>query len=347
MKMSGMKTENLCDRMRWMRPYANDANDANTIQSNTKQCKATLLGRSLCPNFPAKSGIFSEIFVSLFENYFNPAPVGIVPLREWLLTSHFKKAIEMIRNEPDKSKRRELKAGLPAITPSGIFSKRCATGLIQHSGIVCIDIDQEDNPHISDFTAITDRLTDISGLLYIGLSVGGKGLFLLVRIANPKRHEEHFHALADDLKIKGITIDGSCKDLARLRGVSYDPLPFYNPNAGKYEKLLSPVCHHTSPAKHDDPTLTERRVGLLVAQVDRTNISIADDYPTWYAAGRSLAAEFGEYGREWYHAISKQSSKYQRRQCDEQYTRCLQTCSRTSISTFFGICKRFGLYAKT
>ena len=56
--------------------------------------------------------------------------------------------IEAIRKESDKDKISALKRKLPAFLFSGIFSKRDDSSLTQHSGIICIDLD---NVPVVDF----------------------------------------------------------------------------------------------------------------------------------------------------------------------------------------------------
>ena len=287
-----------------------------------------------------------KILVSVFENFFNPVPIGEVPIDDWLFDSRFRAQVKEIRIEPDKLKRRELKSKLPSITPSGTFSKRCNSGLIQHSGFICMDVDQKDNPKITNWEALKGTITDLDGLYYSGLSASGKGLFLVIKVAYPEKHTEHFIALAADLKNRGVNPDASCGDVTRLRGASFDPQPYYNPSVSPYKKLLTPEIRSVASTELQNPSRTAYRVRNLVEQIERTGVNIADYYPSWYAIGRALGAEFGEHGREWFHTISRQSPKYERKQCNIQYDNCLRTCSKTSIATFFGLCKEFGVTLK-
>ena len=236
-------------------------------------------------------------------------------------------------------------------TPSGVFSKRSNAGLIRHSGMICIDIDQKDNPDINDWEALKSTISDFPGLWYAGLSVSGSGLFLIVTVKYPDKHLEHFHAIAGDLLERGVLVDAGCKDVSRLRGASYDPQPLYSPSVAPYEKirLSKPISTATSVASASlgNRDLTAYRVDKLIGMIERSGIDITDDYnKEWYPIGRALAAEFGEEGRGRYHAISSQSSKYDPKECDMQYDRCLRSCSRTSIGTFFRICKQYGITAR-
>ena len=293
-----------------------------------------------------------KIKVSLFENYQSAKPIGEVDLLEHVLSSRWKTQVEAIRRESDKEKRGQMKMSLPSVTTSGTFKKRCVSGLIQHSGVICIDIDAKENPHAKDWDNIKTTISHLPGLWYAGFSASGNGLFALFRLKYPEKHKEHFSALTMDLKRLGITVDQSGSDVCRLRGVSYDEQPFYNPSAFTYDKYRT-ITHNptsiiaTSPATSiQNPDTTSRRVNIIVAKIEASGIDITNDYNDWFAIGRSLAAEFGEYGRTWFHLISRQYGNYNHQQCGIQYSRCLKTCSRTSIATFFGICKKYGLYAK-
>lgn len=63
--------------------------------------------------------------VSLFRCKKNKAPVKTVDIREWLLQrNEYTPIVEKLRETDDEEKRKYLKSSLPAITVSGVFSKR-------------------------------------------------------------------------------------------------------------------------------------------------------------------------------------------------------------------------------
>ena len=311
------------------------------------------IGRS---TFGRKKNFFrpyeNEIKVSFFRNFKITKPTQDVLLDDWLLTDFFKKEVEAIRREADKDRRRALKSRLPAITPSGIFSERRINGLIRHSGIICIDIDAKDNPAISDFNALKSIISDMDGLYYAGLSASGNGLFLMYRIAYPDKHLEHFRALVSDLKQLNIMADTSCSDVCRIRFASFDANPIYNPDASDYRKtqtLENPapnIGHSPNQSLTPSQSLTTHRVRQLVEQIERSHTNIADHYTVWHVIGCALASEFQESGRHFFHAISKQSAKYQPDQCDKQYDYCIESCQRTTIKTLFWYCKNNGIFAR-
>ena len=311
----------------------------NTKQYNTKQYN--FLGRR-------EESDARKIKVSYFRNYTEAEPSGVVSLADFLLQPLYREKIEKIRRCSDKRRRRDMKRKLPAITPAGVFSRRCNDGLIRPSGMVGVDVDGEDNPHIDNWEAVKQTISDFSGLWYAGLSASGNGLFLLFKVKHPEQYGRNFDALTQELSRRGIQVDTACRDIARLRGASYDPAPFFNPDAKLYDCRPAPkpasICRSCQVEAFCGDT--EERVGRLVCRIERYGINMADAYPDWYALGRSLAAAFGEAGRGWFHVVSAQSPKYNPRECDIQYNGCLRTCSRTSISTFFWYCKQYGLMSK-
>jgi len=325
-----------------MRTNPNDTERIQTV-SNRIEEKRRELNRM---EYLGRSFFGEKIRVSFFENYRNPNPIGVVEVFGWLSSSRYRKEIEALRSERDEGKRRLMKSLLPAITPSGTFSHRRNSGLVQYSGLICLDIDQKDNPLISDFSAIKGTLVDFEGLTYCALSASGSGLFMLVKVAYPEKHLEHFYSLERDFKERGLTVDTACKDVARLRGATYDPHPYYNPLASPYEKTLIPDVKPAPSTDLPDSGVTAYRVKRLIERIEHVGADVVNSYQDWYATGRALASEFGEFGRGLFHNISRQSLKYDPHQCDLQFNRCLQTCSRTTIATLFAICKQHGIYAK-
>ncbi|MEM8525904.1 MAG: BT4734/BF3469 family protein [Bacteroidota bacterium] len=177
----------------------------------------------------------------------NPTTVNLV---DWINCTHHKKQVDLIRTEKNKDNRDRLKRMLPAITPSGIFSERKKGALIKHSGFICLDIDLQDNTSITNYDDLSTELIKINNIAYIGKSVSGNGLFVLIPVAHPERHESHFRALQQDFKRFGVIIDEKCKDVCRLRIYSYDNGDYFNFDAVPYTKLLSEVQRPIKKKSH-------------------------------------------------------------------------------------------------
>lgn len=208
-----------------------------------------------------------NFLVSEFSNYTAKRSNGTISIWSWLLNhdDYLKAIVEKIRTSSNEKEKKDLKSKLPAITPSGIFRERRASMLEQHSGLICIDIDGKDNKHLSDWDAVKTKLRKLPFIMYAGLSVRGNGIFLLIKLAYPDRHAQHFNALQAIFKEMGITIDKSCSDASRLRGYSYDPRPYVNPTSSLYYDLLecdnlksTPRQKGANPRSQVDPSIAPR-----------------------------------------------------------------------------------------
>lgn len=151
---------------------------------------------------------------------------------------YFRKDIERLRAETDEAKQKDIKKNLPCVTPSGTFSERCDSGLVKHSGFICIDLDGKQNPGI-DFAALRDSVSDNPYIFFAALSARGNGLFIIIPIAYPSKHRQHFEALRLDFQEMQLKID-SCPDVSRLRYVSYDPDAIINYSAKTYHRYFEP-----------------------------------------------------------------------------------------------------------
>lgn len=149
---------------------------------------------------------------------------------------------------------KKLKMSLPAAIISGVAESGISEGNVKYrNGVICIDIDAKENPALHDWESVKQTLSKSPYIAYAGLSVSGLGVFLLIPIADPQKHKEHFKAIDEDFKattftfmqqgdteptvLKGIVIDGAPSNIASKRFLSYDPEPCCNINAEIYCKI--------------------------------------------------------------------------------------------------------------
>lgn len=72
--------------------------------------------------------------------------------------------------------------------------------------------------------------------------------------------------------------------------------------------------------------------------------NIADSYSDWLRLGFALADGLGSEGRDLYHQLSAQSSKYNEAQCEKKWQQCLaKSNGRTSIKTFYYMAQQAGV----
>ena len=288
--------------------------------------------------------------VSVFRSCYETEPCGAILLKDWLHDQEHKETIELMRHPnvfPELY--RQFKRSLPAITPLGVFSQRNASGLLEYSGFVCIDVDGKDNPHVRDWDVLKEQLgRQFPSLYYAGLSCSGRGIFLIFRVRTPDRYSEHLNSLFHALQECGVKADLQCRDVARLRFASYDAHPYENYDAlpyDQYREKLQPA------SKRSDSLLywTKNRdhyVELLVSEIERRGIDITKGYSAWYAIGCSLANHLGETGRSYFHRVSRFNEAYVPEDCDRQYDACLRYSSRYTIRTFLHYCKLYRIILK-
>lgn len=286
-----------------------------------------------------------NISVSCFANYGTPDNPKSVNLLTWLNSAKYADRVQQIRSIDEKKERDKIKGTIPAITPSGIFTYRAAEKLVQHSGLLQFDIDFQDNKHVANFDKLKPQLCNIKNVAYCGLSVSGRGYWGLVPIKHTERHKEHFRALKKAFQQIGLTIDDKPSNVAALRGYSFDPEGYFNHSAAVFELLDKPKPRPVQRKHFDNDTRGD--VEGLIQQIQSRRIDITAGYDNWLKIGFALSEEFGEAGRDYFHAVSQWHAEYDQRHTDRQYTQCLKARgSGVSISSFFYLCKEYGIELK-
>jgi len=143
---------------------------------------------------------------------------------EMIRSSKMKALIETYRSTKDK----KLKDLLPLVTFSGVFKSRRKSDLNQHSGLICLDID-----NIPYADELKDRLKEEDYVYYCFTSPSANGLKVVIKIdaTNEAEHLLYFKALEQHFKAMKITIDKACKDVSRACFLSYDNTAYYNIDA--------------------------------------------------------------------------------------------------------------------
>lgn len=281
--------------------------------------------------------------ISLFKNIFEPQG-KVVTLGEFLRDTTKKDEILRLRAMVDAEKQKTLKKWLPQATISGTFRGRTADSLIEHSGLICVDIDGKENPGLEgDWEEIKQQLAKVPQIAYASLSVRGNGLFCIIPLAYPDLHLQQFLKLEEDFKSMGITIDASCKNINRLRIISYDPRAIMRPEAVPYEgfKVIEKP-HHKPYRASTGVSDTIDKVARYCEEIDRRGIDITDSYENWFKVGSALAS-LGEAGREFFHLCSRQNAHYNAKETDEKFSNILNTIHKWSIGTFFYLAEQAGV----
>ena len=133
--------------------------------------------------------------------------------------------------------------------------------------MICIDIDQKGNEHISNFSELKQELFKIKNVAYAGLSASGNGFFLIIPIAYPKRHKQHFNAIQDDLSAYGITIDAAPQNVASLRGYSFDENALFRHDAIPYRRWAIQDDKEKAVSKNITPKTCQFHIALTIQKL--------------------------------------------------------------------------------
>lgn len=278
--------------------------------------------------------------IGFYRNISDNAGTEMV-LRDFLFCDTYREQINRLRSTDDVSERKILKRQLPLGTISGTFSPtRRVENIVKHTGLICIDIDKQDNTDVEWFDTLRDEWHNIPQILYAAHSVGGEGWFAIFRIAWPEQHKAHFESLRRDFLHDGLTIDRACSDVSRMRIISYDSDPYVNEDATIYDKVFVRPKHVFHPQPCGDDVM--ERVESCCRDIALRGVDITVTYDDWFHAGAALAS-LGERGRGLFHLISAQNGKYDAAETDRKFTNCLMHVNHITIGTFFHICYKYGI----
>lgn len=295
----------------------------------------------------------------------NTSPTGVWGLADvhrYITTSEVAlKNTEELRCIKDEQKHREFKAKqFDCVTFSGVFTKRCADGLIEHSGLIVLDIDH-----------VGEKVNELKGLfiidqmlqpLMVFTSPSGDGLKVVVEIDLEKAdHLTWFYALKGYVsEIYGISIDEKCKDVGRACFLPYDRECYFRDNmvenainveewaarGGLPQKNYETdnVAVTTTAATSVNHEETCQDVELLLKQLEERQMDITSDYGDWIKLGFAFANFCGEQGREWFHRVSQFHPTYTREEADKKFTSLLRNeRGDVTINSFFHLCKEAGV----
>ena len=275
--------------------------------------------------------------ISVFKKATDPKPSGAMDFESYL--SGIREGQWQDEVLEFRTGRRE-KINLPCVTPSGVFTdKRSIKNLEKHTGIINIDIDQKNN--IQNVIEAREVIYADPHVYAAHISVSGNGLSLYIKI-NPEKHTACFSPIQRYFaNTYQIAIDNSCKDVSRLRFVSYDPELHMNPRAKKWTETLK---KEEIAAQQQQFTHSIDDVDFVMDQITSRRVDIAPSYHDWLLVGFALSDKYGEGGRGRFHTISQYHETYNQAKCDKQYDHCLKSGkSGISMNTFFYLAKQAGL----
>lgn len=301
------------------------------------------------------SSIF-DLRVSVYRNAMSTDAVN-TSLHTFLHTKKHRHEIEALRAVSDKTTRDNLKKHLPAATISGTFERRCVAGIASYNQLVCLDFDGKDNPDWTpdDMKSILCAFEEVA---YCGLSAGGQGVFAIIPTNNnnPAQHSAAVEILGSILKAEGLTYDRACKDVCRLRFVSFDPDAYLNPAPAVFDvqaffasaresERPRPIVVAPPPRVETAQGTIQERVERIVRHIEANRIDITDNYREWIKLGFAIAAEFGVNGEDYFQRLSQFHPQYDPAETAKKYQDFIRNRKNVGIATFFHITKTHGVTA--
>lgn len=271
--------------------------------------------------------------VSIFQNFNEVSEDLVLPaVLEQIQNGRYREQIENLRTLLQEGKEKEYtnrKKSLSAFTPSATFKGgRKIEFLQEYTGFIILDLDKIPD---SQLLTIKTSTTAIPFTYACFISPGNNGLKILIRTdAKRENHATVFNELKNYFESKlNFPIDPSGKDVTRLCFFSYDPELYFNPNSEIFSTRT---------------TMIDTDINNVVDQLEQRQLDITNDYSNWIKIGFALTDALGEGGREYFHRISRLSSKYESVPCDKQFDKCLKANgSGTTAKSLFFLAKQYGI----
>lgn len=278
----------------------------------------------------------SDILNNTKVSVFQLTPQGQTKVKDTTLIdaiqmgNEYKDEIQQIRSinrDTDEKGYKRIKMQLPMFTTSCLCGSS-AKEIDKYTNLICLDIDEKDNQQLS-IEEIRQKVNSLPYTLYSSKSVGGKGLYILIAVDGEKEaFIPHFKALQNDFESLGITIDKSCKNLNRLRVISYDTESYYNEKAQIYTKVkfeYPKVTYNETKPTYKANHTNKGKANFLkaLADIKERGLVITKNHQQTLDLSNCMACVFGEEGREYLHLIRKQRKGYDAYKLDECYNTSL------------------------
>jgi predicted P-loop ATPase len=219
------------------------------------------------------------------------------------------------------------------VTASGSFKQRAANKLLEHSGLICLDIDAKDQIAEVDI----ERIKRNEYVYSVHRSLSGNGYAVFIKI-DGTRHLDAFLSLENYFMVQfSIVLDKSCKDTSRLRFVSYDPDIYINKKSKQFKTYLK-----KKDKPKPKPVVIKTDFDEMVVKAAPMNLF--DNYEDYIRLAFALTQEFSESGRNYFHSLCQASPKYSHRQAERDYNIALQRSGTgVSIASVYYIFRQAGI----
>lgn len=292
-------------------------------------------------------GILNNTKVSVFQmTPQGQQKIGDVSLYDAIqVGNEHKDEIQQIRSinrDTDEKEYKRIKMQMPMHTVSCLCGTT-AKDINKYNNLICIDIDEKDNQQLS-IEELRQKVNSLPYTLYSSKSVGGKGLYILIFVDGGKDDFiSHFKALQDEFNKLGIIIDRSCKNLNRLRVISFDTENYYNEKAEIYtkKKIEYPKVTYkeTKPTYKANHTNKDKATfEMALKDIEERGLIITKNHQQTLDLSNCMAGVFGEEGRGYLHTIRRQRKgydEYKINECFDTSLNYIEQGHKYTLGTFF------------
>lgn len=129
----------------------------------------------------------------------------------------------------------KAKSQLPAVTFAGEFITRAVSGIKSYTGLAVLDFDKIECPD-----DVKEQIAADPHTLLAFISPSGNGVKVVIKLSGTAdEYKARYEAALE--YFKEFKPDQATSDISRLCFMSYDPLPYYNPNAEEFTKIIKRV----------------------------------------------------------------------------------------------------------
>lgn len=169
--------------------------------------------------------------ITIFKNIYSKEPyyISVKDALDRIIEGKSRNQVEEIRATIDKEKASKLKMNLASVCFSGKFTgERKDDTIIKHSGFIVLDFD-----NVEDLRNRQSEIISNDFIYACWVSPSGNGLKALLKIADGKKHREHFQALQEVFP----EVDKSGINPSRVCFESYDQDVYINEDATVFKKI--------------------------------------------------------------------------------------------------------------
>lgn len=281
--------------------------------------------------------------ISLFKNVSEVKNPEIIDLIEYLRNTkegEWYTIVTKCRSITNEDERKSFKKTMPTACLSGEFSYRSDKNLVYHNSVLAMDLDDVEN-----IPLVRQQLEQDKYVFSCFLSTSGTGFRALIKV-DPLKHNEAFKgALQYFWKEYGISCDPN-SSISKPYIVSFDPDLYLHDDIDDvpiFKKYIKETVIKNIPVYiHNNDDFEN-----VFKQIIGRNIDITGgNYDDWVKLAFGIAEQFGEAGREYFHALSRPYEKYKFKQADYQYTACLRQTgigAKVNIRSFYYLAKSHGI----